>query len=1188
MTVPCSDCLSGVHRHPSGYGKPIPRGHCVLRAGLSCLEMSCLAQSGDLQVSRPIFFDPTGRRRRLTRRGAFIGLVVLLVAAVIFATTVVAVPYAAPLPLGFERQAPFPLKTQVSRISQRISQLFGRRTVLAAHSSGQALNVGFYTSWSEGSAQTLERHIGQLDWVAPTLFSLGQNGNLVVTDDAPMRRVLASALHRPLVVPVLQNAANAKWDGAGAAAIMQSPTRRAALINQIDAALDRSGDGGVMIDFENLPKPGVAALRGFLADLHARLAIKHRVVAVTMPIDDADWSAKRLAEVADKVVLMAYDEHWQGGEPGPIASNGWFAGHLADQLKGLAPSKVIVALGSYGYDWYRGPNGQQVADVQTVEEAWLSAHDSGTVPTWDKASGNTGFGYLDDADQNTVTPPDRHQVWLLDAATSWNQMQMLSQLGVGSVALWRLGSEDPGFWDVLASWRDGHGSRPDLSRIRQATNVDVEGNGEILRIDATPQAGAREIHYIAASANRPALIADEQYGSLPTPYVVRRTGDRPKLVALTFDDGPDPKYTPEVLSVLERYHVPATFFIIGENGVAGRSTLQRMVADGDEIGNHSYTHPNMAEDSTTGIKLELNATQRLIEAYTGRSTRLFRAPYFGDAEPTTSDELGPALIAQSEGYTVVGLHADPGDWMKRSADEIVNRTVYAVEHATPDRSANVILLHDGGGNREQTVLALPRIIEQLEADGYRLVPASTLAGLKRDDVMPQVKGWDLAAVRIDVGMFSLLALLLAALNWSFFFAIALGVLRALGLTGLALVPDRRKVPSLDNGYQPLVSVIIPAYNEERVIEASIRRILASDYPHMEVIVADDGSKDRTSAIVAAAFGNNPRVRLMTMVNGGKASALNRALAVATGEVVVALDADTQFEPLTISRLVRWFENARVGAVAGNAKVGNRVNLVTRWQAVEYVTAQNVERRALTRFGAIMVVPGAVGAWRRSALTDVGGYPEDTLAEDQDLTIAIQRKGWKVCYDEDAVAWTEAPETLGALSKQRFRWAFGTLQCLWKHRSVLWQRQPEGYVRPAGLAFVGMPQAWLFQILFALISPLIDLALAVSIFGTILRVMQHGWAQTQTDVLRMGLYWAVFTAIDLVCGWVAYRLDVREQRFPPLLLLSQRFVYRQLMYSVVIRAVGAALQGLGIGWGKLERTGRVSAGQAQGGNKALAA
>jgi cellulose synthase/poly-beta-1,6-N-acetylglucosamine synthase-like glycosyltransferase len=634
--------------------------------------------------------------------------------------------------------------------------------------------------------------------------------------------------------------------------------------------------------------------------------------------------------------------------------------------------------------------------------------------------------------------------------------------------------------------------------------------------------------------------------------------------------------------------VPATFFVIGENGVGNRGLMQRMIADGDEIGNHSYTHPNMAEEAPTGIKLELNATERLIEAYTGRSTRLFRAPYFGDAEPTTADELGPALVAQQQGYTVVGLHADPGDWKKRNADDIVRRTIDAVEGATPDRTVNVVLLHDGGGDRSQTVAALPRIISGLEAAGYRIVPTSTLAGLKRDDVMPRVTGMDLAAVRADVWIFAMLDVVIKTLDWIFFFAIALGVIRSVGLTGLALFPERRVGLPQHSTVRPLVTVIIPAFNEERVIEASVRGILASDYEHMEVIVADDGSKDRTSAIVEQAFGHDPRVRVLTLANGGKARALNRALALAKGEIIVALDADTQFETQTIARLVRWFGQKRIGAVAGNAKVGNRVNLVTRWQAVEYVTAQNIERRALTAFDAIMVVPGAVGAWRLSALQAVGGFPEDTLAEDQDLTIAIQRAGWKVGYDEDAVAWTEAPETLRALGKQRFRWAFGTLQCLWKHRAVIAER------RPAGLAFVGMPQAWLFQILFAMVSPLIDLALAVSIVGTVMRVMQHGVDQTQTDVLRMGAYWLAFSAVDVACGWVAYRLDVREKRVPVLLLLSQRFVYRQLMYGVVIRAVGSAMAGLGIGWGKLERTGRVtsppeadattSAWQAQGSNQ----
>jgi peptidoglycan/xylan/chitin deacetylase (PgdA/CDA1 family)/spore germination protein YaaH/GT2 family glycosyltransferase len=1080
------------------------------------------------------------------------GLIALLLASIVFATTVVSVPAAAPLKLGFERLTPLPFRSQVSHLSHKLERLLvGKPTAQVPLT--KPLTVAFYTSWTDESTPSLRQHIDQIDWVAPTLLAIDPAGKLIITDDPPLRTVIQAALRRPLVVPVVQNAFNGIWDGPATAALMHDPARRRQLIGVLSSYLDKTGDGGIMFDFENLPAGSIGDLARLLGETRAAFAPRKRIVAVTMPIDNPAWNAKALAAVTDRLFLMAYDQHWQGGEPGPIAADSWFSERLAATMRGLPPGKAIIALGNYGYDWHDGK-----ADSLTVEEAWLRAHDSSTTPIFDRATGNSGYSFDDDG--------HRHDVWMMDAATSWNQMHALSALGLHDVALWRLGSEDPGFWRSLAAWRGGK-TRPDLSRLEQRENVDVEGSGEILRVTALPRPGARQVVFDPHS-NR---ITAESYQTLPTPYVVQRTGARDKLVSLTFDDGPDATWTPKILAILEKYHVPATFFIVGENGVGNRGLMQRMIADGDEIGNHSYTHPNMAEEADTGIKLEMNATQRLIEAFTGRSTRLFRAPYFGDAEPTTADELGPALLAQEQGYTVVGLHVDPSDWRRPGVQSIVERTLQGVASASPDRSANIVLLHDGGGNRAQTVAALPAIIEGLENAGYRIVPTSTLAGLDRDAVMPRVEGVDLAAVRADVAAFAIIGAGLTALDWIFFFAIALGMVRAVSLALLALLP-RREAPKAGTE-TPLVSIIIPAFNEERVIEASIRRILASDYPAIEVIVADDGSRDRTSAIVDAAFASDHRVRLLTLANGGKANALNRALAFAQGSVIVALDADTQFEPETVGRLVRWFGDERIGAVAGNAKVGNRVNLVTRWQAVEYVTAQNLERRALTRFDAIMVVPGAVGAWRREALDDVGGYPEDTLAEDQDLTIAIQRKGWKIAYDEDAVAWTEAPENLRALGKQRFRWSFGTLQCLWKHRGVLWAR------RPSALAFIGMPQAWLFQIVFAVISPAIDLALLISLSGTALRVSQHGWAQTQTDVLRMAAYWMAFSAVDLACGWVAYRLDVREKRYPALLLLAQRIVYRQLMYGVVIRAVDAALAGLGIGWGKLERTGRVSAPEA---------
>jgi len=868
-------------------------------------------------------------------------------------------------------------------------------------------------------------------------------------------------------------------------------------------------------------------------------------------VDDEDWDLAAYGRIADRVLLMDYDEHTNDYEAGPIASQRWFVDHLKAALKVVPREKAIVGIGSYAYDW----TGTGQGDTTSVEEAWLVAHDSEAPVLFDKASGNTTYTYQENG--------ANHTVWLLDAASAWNELRAVDQEGVAGVGLWRLGTEDPDVWKVLDSFHSG--KLPDISTIHSQLDVDVEGSGEILRVDATPNPGRRSI-----TTDDLGLIVDEQFHALPTPYVVHRAGFQPGLVALTFDDGPDPEWTPQILDILKAKQVPATFFVIGENAMPHPLLLNRIVDEGSEIGNHTFTHPNLALVSPESTRIELNSTRRLVEAYTGRSIRLFRAPYFGDAEPTTSNELLPALTAQRDGYTNVGLHVDPDDWKRPGVDKIISASLAQVTTSDPETGSQIVLLHDGGGDRSQTVAALPGLIDALRARGYKFVLVSQLAGLGRDGVMPRVTGHDLLSVRADVGVFLFFGMIGYLLNWLFFAAIALGIGRAILLAALAWRSDRphnRPVPPPIDPAR-FVSVLIPAFNEDQVIAASVRRVLASVDVKLEVIVIDDGSKDQTSAIVAHEFGDEPRVRLLTLENGGKARALNQGLKLASGEVVIALDADTQFEPETIARLARWFSDDAIGAVAGNAKVGNRHNLVTRWQAVEYVTAQNLERRALSRFDAIMVVPGAVGAWRRIALDSVGGYPIDTLAEDQDLTIAIQRKGWKIGYDVDAVAWTEAPETFRNLARQRYRWAFGTLQCLWKHRSILKVRNPEG------LAFIGIPQAWLFQILFAVISPLIDLALVVSIISTWHRVEQHGWAQTQSDVLRMAVYWITFTAIDVLCGWVAYRLEKREKRYPAVLLVAQRFAYRQLMYSVVIRAVINALRGPWVGWGKLERSGRV--------------
>jgi len=1115
-------------------------------------------------MDKPIFYDASGRRDRWTVRAFLALLLLILVASVAFAITVVDVPVPRPLAMIMEHPLPRPLRQQVAHLDHRVAKGIAaiRHGIAAwlpkggspAASRINQISVGFYAPWDDASRASLAAHIGQLDWVVPDLMSVtGPSHRLVMTPDRKFDAIMAATPRQPRLLPMVQNAVGGKWDATGAAAMFHDPAARTALLVQLEQVLTTSKAAGISFDFEELPVSAQKDYLRFLSEARARFAPHQWLIAVAVPVGDHDWNLRDYARVADRLFLMNYDEHSPEGAPGPIASQRWFVEQLNEALSAVPAEKAIVAVGNYAYDWTASGKGEPLS----VEEAWLVAHDSEAPIQFDRTSGNATFGYQ----ENGIS----HSVWMLDAASAWNQLRVADVKGVAGVALWRLGTEDSGFWKALGAFQSGR--IPDMRTLQTVGNVDVEGNGEILRIDDVPVTGSRTLF-----RNSAGMIVDEHYLHLPTPYVVRRTGYRPGLVALSFDDGPDPDWTPKILDVLAQKHAPATFFLIGENAMAHPVLVNRIIDQGSEIGSHTFTHPNLAQVSDKGTQLELNATQRVIEAYTGRSVRLFRAPYFGDAEPTTADELIPALAAQDAGYTNVGLHVDPGDWKRPGVDRIVQATLQQVASATPDRSEQIILLHDGGGDRAQTVAALPRIIDGLREKGYQLVPVSALAGLSRDQVMPRIAGADLLAVRADVGIFLVLAALGYALKWIFFAAISLGIARALILAALAWDSNRPRNRPVPPPIDPTlsVSVLIPAFNEVRVIEASVRRVLASQDVNVEVIVIDDGSTDGTAEAVATAFGDEPRVQLLPLENGGKARALNLGLELATGKIIIALDADTQFEPDTIAKLTRWFADPAIGAVAGNAKVGNRVNLVTRWQAVEYVTAQNLERRALSRLDAIMVVPGAVGAWRRRALEDAGRYPTATLAEDQDLTIAIQRLGWRIGYDVDAVAWTEAPESFRSLARQRFRWAFGTLQCLWKHRAILRTR------RPAGLAFVGLPQAWVFQIGFALVSPLIDLALLVSIVSTGVRIHQHGWAQTQSDVLRMAIYWLAFTAIDIFCGWIAYRLEPRERRYPVMLLVAQRFVYRQLMYSVVIRAVANALRGPWVGWGKLERSGRVVA------------
>jgi cellulose synthase/poly-beta-1,6-N-acetylglucosamine synthase-like glycosyltransferase len=620
---------------------------------------------------------------------------------------------------------------------------------------------------------------------------------------------------------------------------------------------------------------------------------------------------------------------------------------------------------------------------------------------------------------------------------------------------------------------------------------------------------------------------------------------------------------------LKQEKVPATFFIIGKNGQTHPDLVRRMVNEGHEIGNHTFTHPNLGEIPGALTDLELNATQRLIESITGRSTVLFRPPYFGDAEADKPEEVEPAIRAQKLGYIMVGLRIDPDDWqLPVTANQIVDRTIQRAIDTNPETRGQVVLLHDSGGDRAATIEALPRLIHELRARRFRFVSVSDLIGLSRDQVMPVITPGQRVYTRTDAVAFFFLATGGWLLQWIFLIGILLGLGRLVFVGALALAQwfrsRYRQRTHAGQSHKALVSVIVPAYNEELVIEGTIRSLLASDYQNYEIIVVDDGSKDGTSEIVREKFGKDDRVHLITTTNIGKAAALNLGLRHARGGVVIALDADTLFVPQTIGALAHRFYDSQMGAIAGNAKVGNRINIVTRWQALEYITSQNMDRRAFASLNCITVVPGAVGAWRRDLLDQVGGFPADTLAEDQDLTLQIRRLGFKIGYEENAIAWTEAPDSLRALAGQRFRWAYGTLQCMWKHRDALFRP------RYGALGFIAMPNVWIFQILFPLISPVMDLILVYTLISAGLDRLQQPAEYTFTNLRQVLFYYALFLAIDWTAACFAFLLEKQERWRLLWWLFLQRFCYRQVMYYVMIKSVAMAVRGALVGWGKLER------------------
>jgi cellulose synthase/poly-beta-1,6-N-acetylglucosamine synthase-like glycosyltransferase/peptidoglycan/xylan/chitin deacetylase (PgdA/CDA1 family)/spore germination protein YaaH len=1038
---------------------------------------------------------------------------------------------------------------------KRIQSL--EKKLQGAAPTNKEIHLGFYAGWDPNSFQSLKSNQESLTHVTTEWFTLrGFYGEVTSDPDPKLLDYLegqgTGTGAGPRFLPMLTNLSGDEWVPEAVEAIL-SPNhqRHQVFINEVIRQLGEFPNAGVLIDFQDIDPVYRSALTALLRDLAAKLHEEKKELWLTIPVGHGlrVFDLDALSEFVDRFVAVLHDENSETDDAGPIASQNWFEGWLKVLMGYGNPHQWVVALGNYGYDWTTGKGQAETiafADIMSRARASKVAKISNQPPTW-----NGTFTYQD-GEVN-------HEVWFLDALTFANQLKAVREFGVGGAGVFRLGTEDPHLWQVWKKTPEelAQTDPTSLNLLSEESLLSHVGQGEVITVDLQRKPGQRIVRRDASGRFSATYQDYPKY-----PILFHEGADFPNKVALTFDDGPDSKWTPKVLDLLKEKKVKAAFFVVGNKVEGEPELLQRIHAEGHEIGSHTYTHSNLRLAPREQIILELNATQRLIESVIDRSTILFRPPYQADARPKSIQDLTAIKVAEELGYLTICENIDPEDWAKPGADVILRR-VKDQRH-----SGNIVLLHDAGGDRRQTLEALPKIIDYLRARGDEIVSLSELLQIPRDQLMPSVKDDHHETYRRVSSWGFRLVHTIEELAWAFMVtATGLLLARTLFVAWLAYRHDQRddakskanllneKSPDLTPSF-PSVSILVPAYNEEKVIQRTLGSLLKNHYPgDLEILVIDDGSKDQTISVVEKWIQTHPQVRLIRQTNQGKSHALQNGMQNAKYEIIVLLDADTQFEGGTIGHLVEPFSEPQVAAVSGQVKVGNSINFLTRCQALEYTCGFNLDRRAYDDLNAITVVPGAVCALRKTHVLEAGGFSHDTLAEDTDLTLMLHRLGYGIRYAPQALAWTEAPESFQGLVKQRIRWSFGTMQCLWKHRDLLFN--PEyGW-----LGWLSLPSIWFFQILLVAIVPIVDSLLILSL------ILGNGAAVLPFMILFLG--------VDLFLAVLASRIE-HEPISRSVLILPMRLLYRPLLAYVVWKSILRAFSGVWMTWTRVERMGTVDA------------
>lgn len=683
-----------------------------------------------------------------------------------------------------------------------------------------------------------------------------------------------------------------------------------------------------------------------------------------------------------------------------------------------------------------------------------------------------------------------------------------------------------------------------------AANTPVVGSGPLVRVlQVRAQAAGMElVEPFTGVVAGTVTEAHEKLALIGEPYVLQRYGNESKKrLFLTFDDGPDPRYTPALLDMLAEEGVAATFFVVGANVVKHPDIARRIVREGHGLANHTFTHIAFDQSNAWRRVQEINQTERVIRATSAHSAALFRPPYVGESEQALRNSARGLVLAQSMGYINAVYDFDSNDWQ------------FASRHVTPhlpDLGGNddkTILLHDAGGDRSATLGYVRELIRQAKQKGYGFAGMQQLQAARKDGLVP------VAPQRSDAAAMTAAA---AVLVWPrklviSLFVMTLTLVITVSLLNIVLAvlhkrDERRR--TFKHRYAPAVTVIVPAYNEGVVVAKTVESLLGSSYTKLDFLLVDDGSTDDTWEVMQSLAARYPTVRAMHQENAGKAGALNMALEHTHSDIVVCVDADTVFPPETIGNLVRHFHDRSVGAVAGVVRVGNVRGVITRWQALEYAVSIGLERNAQARLGSIMVVPGACGAWRRRYVQAAGGFSRRTMAEDSDMTLALQQRGYRVVQDNEAISFTEAPADMRSLMKQRFRWTFGIVQVLWAYRGMMLRR------RYGWLGLYSMPASVVTTLMPLLFWPVLVMLSVENIAAGNYRLL--------------ALYAALSLAFQAVLATIALRLGGRHYAYLWALPFA-RFVFAPVRGYILARAVVTGLRGRVVGWGTLLRTGSVT-------------